>query len=113
MRFSKHFCTASKIILQIFRDTKMFFMGILLVVVLYGSIMNAVEWNGTFHDMEQACWWSMQTLTTLGYGDVYPDSILGKLIAGVFMGIGTQIILLPVMVIANKFQAMYDVNMKL
>ena len=110
MGFSKHYQTTSKIILQIFKETNIFFLGILMVVVLYGGVMSTVERNGPLHDMEQACWWAMQTLTTLGYGDVYPTTALGKLIAGLFMSFGTQIILLPVMTIANKFEAMYELN---
>ena len=42
--------------------------------------------------------------------DTHPSSILVKLIAGFLLSFGTQMIIIPVMTIANKFESMYEAN---
>ena len=41
-----------------------------------------------------AFWWAMATLTTVGYGDVYPETGIGKLISGVISVLGIGIVAL-------------------
>lgn len=41
--------------------------------------------NGSIHNLFDAFWYSLTTLTTVGYGDMYPQSIVGKLLGFVFM----------------------------
>ncbi len=42
----------------------------------------------TFANMLDAMWWSLQTFTTLGYGDLIPDTLIGKVITGVTVAMG-------------------------
>ena len=46
-------------------------------------------------------WWSVVTLTTVGYGDVYPISGLGKLLSGVIALIGIGFVALPTGIISS------------
>jgi voltage-gated potassium channel len=41
--------------------------------------------DDSFSSLGQGLWWSVQTLTTVGYGDVVPEGVVGKLIATVVM----------------------------
>lgn len=50
-----------------------------------------------------AMWWAMATVTTVGYGDVYPVTVAGRIVAGVTMVTGIVMIALPVGIIATSF----------
>lgn len=60
-----------------------------------------------FGSIPRALWWSVVTLTTVGYGDVYPISALGKVCAGfiAFVGVGT--VALPAGILAAAFSETY------
>lgn len=65
------------------------YMGLLLISSL---LITAVEpQNSALTHFDQALWWSIVTSTTVGYGDIYPVTGLGRIVAVVlpmFMGIG-------------------------
>lgn len=48
-------------------------------------------------------WWSVATLTTVGYGDVYPHTILGKIFAGITAVTGIGLIAMPTGILASAF----------
>ena len=53
--------------------------------------------------LPDAMYWAITTLTTVGYGDITPQTPLGKLIAGVTMVSGLLLFALPIGIIANGF----------
>ena len=55
---------------------------------------------GTIPD---AMYWAVETLTTVGYGDITPITPLGKMITAVFMVLGLALFALPIGIIANGF----------
>eukprot|EP00759_Apiculatamorpha_spiralis_P018508 PhF_6_TR24838/c0_g1_i1/m.34255/K04874/KCNA1; potassium voltage-gated channel Shaker-related subfamily A member 1 len=65
-----------------------------------------------FQSIFEAMWWSLTTLTTVGYGDVVPLSTLGKVVGGVTMILGVLVIALPVVLIGNNFQEAYLAHIK-
>ena len=73
-----------------------FLLSVVLLVVLLGTLMYVVEGqqNG-FDNIPKSIYWSVVTLTTVGYGDVVPVTALGKLIASVIMIMGYGIIAVP------------------
>ena len=44
--------------------------------------------NGHPHTFVDALWWSISTITTVGYGDIFPVTPIGRLIAGLTMLVG-------------------------
>jgi voltage-gated potassium channel len=48
-------------------------------------------------------WWAVATLTTVGYGDVYPITVGGRICAGVISLIGVAIVALPAGILAGGF----------
>eukprot|EP01064_Diplonema_japonicum_P021508 TRINITY_DN31070_c0_g1_i1.p1 TRINITY_DN31070_c0_g1~~TRINITY_DN31070_c0_g1_i1.p1 ORF type:complete len:556 (+),score=53.06 TRINITY_DN31070_c0_g1_i1:61-1728(+) len=54
-----------------------------------------------------AMWWAMVTLTTVGYGDVYPVTTMGKLIGSCTMFVGVLVVAFPVTILCNVFQEVY------
>lgn len=66
------------------------------VVVLVGSLMYVVEGDeGGFTSIPTSMYWAVVTLTTVGYGDIAPVTVLGKAIASVLMILGYGIIAVP------------------
>jgi len=61
-----------------------------------------------FDSIPISCWWALVTMTTLGYGDMYPVSPAGKLIAVLCMVAGTMVIALPTTVIGQNFSTVYE-----
>ncbi len=56
-----------------------------------------------FGSIPSAMWWGAVTLTTVGYGDVYPVTLLGKLISAFIAVLGIGLFALPAGIIASGF----------
>lgn len=57
----------------------------------------------TFRNLLVAFWWSIITLTSVGYGDVVPTSYQGRLVSGACAVTGMLVVALPIAVIATNF----------
>eukprot|EP00755_Sulcionema_specki_P037574 Sspe_Gene.23023::Locus_8878_Transcript_1_1_Confidence_1.000_Length_1735::g.23023::m.23023/K04885/KCNB1; potassium voltage-gated channel Shab-related subfamily B member 1 len=57
-----------------------------------------------FQSIPATMWWSIVTLTTVGYGDMYPTTEWGKLVGGITMMAGLLVIGFPVTVLTSVFQ---------
>jgi voltage-gated potassium channel len=56
-----------------------------------------------FGSIPRALWWSVSTMTTIGYGDVYPVTVLGKLLAGITALLSIGLIAMPTGILAAAF----------
>ena len=63
-----------------------------------------------FESIPAACWWCIVTMTTVGYGDMYPTGWIGKLLGCVVMMFGILVIALPITVIGSNFAVVYKVR---
>lgn len=80
-----------------------FFSAVLTIVVLLGTIMYVVEHGEHgFSSIPQSIYWAIITITTVGYGDIVPYTVLGKSIASVAMIIGYAIIAVPTGIITAE-----------
>lgn len=81
-----------------------FFSTIAMILVVMGSIMYVVEGpeNG-FLNIPTSIYWAIVTLTTVGYGDISPQTGLGQFIASLVMIIGYSIIAVPTGIFAAEF----------
>lgn len=61
------------------------------------------EQQEAFASIPRAIWWSVATLTTVGYGDVYPVTPLGRFCAGIIAIAGIGVVALPAGVFASAF----------
>ena len=59
-----------------------------LVIVAGSTIIAWTLDRRDFDSLGQALWWSLQTVTTVGYGDIVPESARGQFIGGVVMLVG-------------------------
>jgi voltage-gated potassium channel len=75
-------------------------------VLLSASAMYSAEHEAQpdkLGSIPAAMWWAIVTLTTVGYGDVYPVTVLGRLVASVTMVFGLMTLALPVGIVATAF----------
>ena len=56
-----------------------------------------------FSSIPETMWWGIATLTTVGYGDIYPITGLGKALGGVIAVIGIGLFALPTGILASGF----------
>lgn len=56
-----------------------------------------------FGSITRSLWWAIVTLTTVGYGDVYPESVLGRIAAGLVALAGIGIVAMPTGILASAF----------
>ncbi|MCA1908078.1 MAG: ion transporter [Magnetospirillum sp.] len=78
----------------------------LVVLIFTSSLMYLFEHHAqphVFADIPTAMWWSVVTLTTLGYGDMVPITPFGRLLGGLTAVLGVGMIALPAGVLASGF----------
>jgi len=63
-----------------------------------------------FSSIPKTIWWSVVTLTTTGYGDMYPVTDLGKALASIIMLIGVAFFALPAGIITAGFIDEFRIN---
>ena len=90
-----------------------FLFFVVMLTVICGTIMYVVEGaeNG-FDSIPQGIYWSVVTLTTVGYGDISPVTALGKFIASIMMITGYGIIAIPTGLITVEMARFKDKKLK-
>lgn len=96
MRFNREAIVLLKALKASAYKIGIFFSAVLTIVILLGTIMYVVEGgeNG-FTSIPQSIYWAIITITTVGYGDIVPHTVLGKFISSFAMIIGYAIIAVP------------------
>nr|QQY02494.1 potassium voltage-gated channel protein Shal 1 [Cryptocotyle lingua] len=99
-------CCASELGFLLFTIT----MG----VIIFSTIMFYAEKSETsqFSSIPAAFWYTIVTMTTLGYGDIVPVTIIGKIFGGICSLSGVLVIALPVPVIVSHFARIYQQNQR-
>lgn len=73
-----------------------FLFAVLTLVVIIGSMMYMIEGEASgFTDIPNSIYWAIVTLTTVGYGDISPQTPIGKILASLVMFLGYGIIAVP------------------
>jgi voltage-gated potassium channel len=78
------------------RKITVFLFTILTLVIIFGSLMYLIEGppNG-FTSIPKSIYWTIVTLTTVGYGDISPNTAFGQFLASLIMIMGYAIIAVP------------------
>lgn len=75
-----------------------FFLFVLIMVISLGTLMYMVEGqepDTPFTDIPTSIYWAVVTMTTVGYGDIAPITMLGRFLAAIVMLLGYTIIAVP------------------
>lgn len=112
LRFLKlsRYSPAMHSLLRVLQNERRSLMGaglLLLAAVLFASTgiyyLESEAQPDKFGSVPEAAWWAMATLTTVGYGDIYPITPLGRFFGGFVMIMGLCILALPVAIISAGF----------
>lgn len=84
-----------------------FVFTVIIIVVIVGSLMYAIEGeeNG-FTNIPKSIYWAIVTLTTVGYGDISPQTSLGQMLASIIMILGYGIIAVPTGIVTSEMTRM-------
>jgi len=102
------FVNASSILIQSLKESRqkiaVFLTAVITIVIILGTIMYLVEGeeNG-FTSIPQSIYWAVVTLTTVGYGDIAPHTVIGKFLASVIMILGYGMIAVPTGIVTVAF----------
>jgi len=82
------------------------FVILIGATLLAASVMHVVERQAQpdkFGTIPDAMWWAIVTLSTIGYGDVIPVTVLGRLVGTVTIFVGLIMVALPIGIVATAF----------
>ncbi len=88
------------------RKISVFLFAVLTLVLIFGSLLYLIEGDESgFTSIGVSCYWAITTLTTVGYGDISPQSPLGRAVASVIMIMGYGVIAVPTGIVTAELVA--------
>lgn len=89
-----------------FRKIAVFFLFVLIMTIALGTLMYMMEGNQPdtpFTDVPTSIYWAIVTMTTVGYGDIAPATLLGRCLSAVIMLLGYTIMAVPTGIVSAQF----------
>jgi len=81
-----------------------FLFGVVLVAIVTGTLMYIIEdAEAGFTSIPRSIYWAIVTLTTVGYGDISPATVLGQFLASMLMVVGYGIIAVPTGIVSAEY----------
>jgi voltage-gated potassium channel len=82
-------------------------MGLIIIIMIIASFMmfyaEQQAQPDVFTNVLDCLWWAVVTMTTIGYGDVYPVTVLGKVVGSVMALLGIGLVAMPTGIISAGF----------
>ncbi len=104
------YVTALSSIGQVFKENKHQLISSIIILALLMIIASVLMYNveseaqpEVFSNAFSSLWWIVTTLTTIGYGDIYPVTTLGKILSEVISLLGVAIVAIPTGIISAGF----------
>lgn len=114
-RHSKAINQLVRVLYSIRHQLQLTFFLSFIVIVISGMLIYYAEHEEqpeVFQNMGQSIWWAVATLTTVGYGDIYPVTGIGKTIASIVALVGIGLIAIPTGLISAAYVEMVDKESK-
>jgi len=105
-RYSESMGTLERVIRAKKEELTVTFFAIVFFLTFASSIIYFLEHDvqpENFPSIPATMWWGLLTLTTIGYGDVYPVTILGKIAGSLIIILGVGMFALPTGILASGF----------
>lgn len=115
-KHSKRIRVALQCMSSLYADFQVVCMCFVIAFMFGGSMLYYAEQaskNTSFTSIPESFWWAVQTITSLGYGDVIPKTVFGRLLATIFMLCSVVSAALPVIWLMTKFEIIYSLNVHL
>ncbi|QNL22103.1 ion transporter [Hyphobacterium sp. CCMP332] len=98
---------ASRIISEALVNSKakisVFLFAVLNSVIILGTLMYLIEGSESgFTSIPRSIYWAVVTLTTVGYGDIAPSTVIGQFLASIIMILGYAIIAVPTGIVTSE-----------
>ena len=98
------------------KDLGLLFSLVAMGMLVFGSLEYFIENDQDdtgFTSIPQGMWWAVQTLTSLGYGDFTPQTLLGKIVGSLCAVCGVLVMALPIPIVVDNFADYYSEQKKL
>lgn len=112
LRLARHYTGVKILVLALkasFQELFMLMIFVFIVVLIFAVVIYYAEFfqSDTFPTIPDGYWWAIVTLTTVGYGDMFPRSAMGYVVGSLCALTGILATGLPVPIIANNFNLYY------
>ncbi|XP_071996356.1 voltage-gated potassium channel regulatory subunit KCNG3 isoform X2 [Engystomops pustulosus] len=117
IKLARHFIglqTLGLTLKRCYREMVMLLVFICVAMAIFGALSQLLEHgldletkNEDYSSIPAACWWVIISMTTVGYGDMYPISIPGRILGGVCVVSGIVLLALPITFIYHSFVQCY------
>lgn len=97
-------------IAQCYEEVGLLMLFLSVGISIFATVEYAIEHDmpeTTFINVPSAWWWATTSMTTVGYGDIRPDTVVGKVMAFICILSGILILALPIAIINDRFSACY------
>jgi voltage-gated potassium channel len=86
------------------RKIVVFLFAVLAIVIIVGAMMYQIEGDANgFTSIPTAMYWAIVTVTTVGYGDISPHTVVGRILASMLMIVGYGVIAVPTGIVTFEF----------
>jgi len=103
-RYSAAMASIGRVIKEKRRELSGSFFFVALLMVISSLLMYAIEHDAqpqVFKNAFSGLWWAVATLTTVGYGDIYPVTVLGRIIGAFIAILGIAAVAIPTGIISS------------
>lgn len=104
VKYNKSIDRLLKAIHSIKTELVMFLIVTIITLFISASIIYMAEYDAQpdkFSSVFHSLWWAVTTLTTVGYGDMYPVTVLGKIFSFIILMLGLGIVAVPTGLISS------------
>ena len=112
-RYSEALRTFGRVLSEKKEELTIAFLLLTLTLIFSSVLMYFAESEAQpqyFSSIPAAMWWAVMTLTTVGYGDIRPITVLGKLIASVVAVLGIGVFAIPTAILGSGFLKQLEGN---